>query len=79
MVTCSGCGAVSSDTVRFCPSCGRALASLDTPTLEPDEIAVVLCFAAPPDRTRPKVEDSRRALFWSSDIESSLCWGAADG
>jgi hypothetical protein len=41
MVTCSGCGAASSDTVRFCPSCGRALASLDTPTLEPDEIAVV--------------------------------------
>src|SRR5580700_1763685 len=41
MVTCSGCGAASSDTVRFCPSCGRALASLDTPTLEPDEISVV--------------------------------------
>src|ERR1700674_121326 len=41
MVTCSGCGAASSDTVRFCPSCGRALASLDTPTLEPDRNAVM--------------------------------------
>src|SRR6202049_650068 len=48
MVTCSGCGAASSDTVRFCPSCGRALASLDTPTLEPDEIAVVPKPAPPP-------------------------------
>ncbi len=38
MVTCSGCGAVSSENVRFCSSCGRAVASLDTPTLEPDRI-----------------------------------------
>jgi hypothetical protein len=51
MVTCSGCGAVSSDTVRFCPSCWRALAILDTPTLEPDEIAVVSKPA--PSRSHP--------------------------
>jgi len=41
MVTCSSCGAVSSENVRFCSSCGRAIASLDTPTLEPDRNAVV--------------------------------------
>src|ERR1035438_8166741 len=34
MVTCSGCGAVSSESVRFCSSCGRAIAILDTPTLD---------------------------------------------
>ena len=41
MVTCSGCGAVCSENVRFCSSCGRAIAILDTPTLEPDKDAVV--------------------------------------
>jgi len=41
MVTCSGCGAVSSESVRFCSSCGRAIAILDTPTLEPERPAVV--------------------------------------
>jgi hypothetical protein len=41
MVTCSGCGAVSSESVRFCSSCGRAIAILDTPTLEPDRTAAV--------------------------------------
>ncbi len=51
MVTCSGCGAVSSDKVRFCPSCGRAVAILDTPTLDPDEIAVVPALA--PARSHP--------------------------
>ena len=40
MITCSGCGAVSSENVRFCSSCGRAIAILDTPTLEPDRVAV---------------------------------------
>ncbi len=39
MVTCSACGAVSSENVRFCSSCGRAAAILDTPTLEPDRTA----------------------------------------
>jgi len=38
MITCSGCGALSSENVRFCASCGRAIAILDTPTLEPDRI-----------------------------------------
>ena len=41
MVTCSGCGAVSSENVRFCSSCGRAIAILDTPTLEPDRNVVM--------------------------------------
>ena len=41
MVSCSGCGAVSSENVRFCSSCGRAIAMVDTPTLEPDRTAVV--------------------------------------
>jgi Protein kinase domain len=40
MVTCSGCGAVSSDNVGFCSSCGRAIAILEAPTLEPDRPAV---------------------------------------
>ncbi len=39
MVNCSGCGAVSPESVRFCASCGRAIAILDTPTLEPDRVA----------------------------------------
>jgi hypothetical protein len=41
MITCSGCGAVSVENVRFCSSCGRAVAVavLDAPTLEPDRIA----------------------------------------
>jgi eukaryotic-like serine/threonine-protein kinase len=41
MITCSDCGAVCSENVRFCSSCGRAIAILDTPTLEPDRNAVV--------------------------------------
>jgi hypothetical protein len=41
MFTCSGCGAVSSENVRFCSSCGRAVSILDAPTLEPDRNAVV--------------------------------------
>ena len=36
MVTCAGSGAEYSGNVRFCSSCGRAIALLDTPTLEPD-------------------------------------------
>jgi len=39
MVTCYGCGAESSESARFCCSCGRAIAILDTPTLEPDKTA----------------------------------------
>jgi serine/threonine protein kinase len=39
MVTCSGCGALCSDNARLCPSCGRAIAIPDTPTLEPDGTA----------------------------------------
>jgi hypothetical protein len=41
MVTCSGCGAVCSENVRFCASCGRAVSILDTPTLEPDKNVAV--------------------------------------
>ncbi|MGH9513871.1 MAG: protein kinase domain-containing protein [Terriglobales bacterium] len=41
MVTCSGCGAVSSESVRFCSSCGRPIAILDTPTLDQDKGPVV--------------------------------------
>ena len=41
MVTCSACGAVSSENVRFCSSCGRAVDILDTPTVEPDRAIVV--------------------------------------
>ncbi len=40
MITCSGCGALSSGNVRFCSSCGRAVPILDTPTLEPNQNAV---------------------------------------
>jgi hypothetical protein len=40
MVSCPGCGAVSSDCARFCSSCGRVIAILDTPTLEPDRAVV---------------------------------------
>src|SRR5271169_6509220 len=40
MITCSGCGAVSSENIRFCSSCGRAVSILDTPTLEADRFAV---------------------------------------
>jgi len=47
MVTCSGCGAVCSESVRFCSSCGRAIAILDTPTLEPDRTAAT---PTPPPR-----------------------------
>jgi len=50
MVTCSGCGAVSSENVRFCSSCGRAIASLDTPTLEPDRNAAAPTPARPSSR-----------------------------
>ncbi|MGA7462148.1 MAG: serine/threonine-protein kinase [Candidatus Korobacteraceae bacterium] len=35
MVTCSGCGALCSDNAQLCPSCGRAIAISDAPTLEP--------------------------------------------
>jgi hypothetical protein len=35
MVTCSGCGALCSDNAGLCPSCGRAIAIPDAPTLEP--------------------------------------------
>jgi len=34
MVTCSGCGALCSDDARLCPSCGRAIAIPDAPTLQ---------------------------------------------
>jgi hypothetical protein len=47
MVTCSGCGAVSSDNVGFCSSCGRAIAILEGPTLEPGRPAAVPT-ASPP-------------------------------
>jgi hypothetical protein len=47
MVTCSACGAVSSENVRFCSSCGRAIAILDTPTLEPDRIPATPTPARP--------------------------------
>lgn len=50
MVTCSGCGAVCSESVRFCSSCGRAIAILDTPTLELDRNAVVPKPAPPSSR-----------------------------
>lgn len=36
MITCSGCGAVASENAHFCSSCGRAIATLDTPTLASD-------------------------------------------
>jgi hypothetical protein len=49
MVTCSGCGAVSSENVRFCSSCGRAI--LDTPTLDPDLTAATP--APPPPSSHP--------------------------
>jgi hypothetical protein len=52
MVTCSGCGAVSSENFRFCSSCGRAIASLNTPTLEPDRIAAIP--APPPPSSHPR-------------------------
>ena len=41
MVSCSGCGAVSSGNVHFCSSCGRAINILDAPTLEPDRNAAM--------------------------------------
>jgi len=50
MVTCPGCGAASSENVRFCSSCGRAIAMLDTPTLEADEAAVVPAPVPPSSR-----------------------------
>ena len=34
MITCSGCGALCSESVPLCPSCGRSLSVPDTPTLE---------------------------------------------
>jgi hypothetical protein len=51
MISCSGCGAVCSENVRFCSSCGRAVSILDTPTLEPDGAAIVP--AATPSRSHP--------------------------
>jgi hypothetical protein len=48
MLTCSGCGAVSSESVRFCSSCGRAIAGLDTPTLEPDRAVAAPTTPRPP-------------------------------
>src|SRR5271165_109188 len=53
MVTCSGCGAVCSENVRFCSSCGRAVSIVDTPTLELDRNAVVPKLA-PPSSRRPQ-------------------------
>jgi serine/threonine protein kinase len=50
MVTCSGCGAVCPENVRFCASCGRAIPILDTPTLELDRNAVVPKPAPPSSR-----------------------------
>jgi hypothetical protein len=55
MITCSGCGAVSSENVRFCSSCGRAVSILDTPTLEPGGPAVLLTPVPP----RPHPPQSR--------------------
>ena len=55
MVTCSGCGAVSSESVRFCSSCGRAIAILDPPTLEPDRTAVVPPPTPPGSHPPPSV------------------------
>jgi serine/threonine-protein kinase len=53
MATCSSCGAVSSEKVRFCSSCGRAIAGLDTPTLEPDR-NVVVPKPVPPSSRPPR-------------------------
>jgi len=53
MVTCSGCGAVCSENVRFCSSCGHAIAMLDTPTLEPDR-NVVVPMPVPPSSRPPR-------------------------
>ena len=50
MITCSGCGAVSSESVRFCASCGRPLAILDTPTLEPERVPVTPAPIPPSSR-----------------------------
>jgi hypothetical protein len=52
MVTCSGCGAVSSESVRFCASCGRPIAILNTPTLEPERTAATP--ALPPRSSQPQ-------------------------
>ena len=51
MVTCSGCGTVVSENVRFCSSCGRAISFPDTPTLEPS--GTVAGAAAPVIRSHP--------------------------
>ena len=39
MVTCSACGAVCSDNAPLCSCCGRAIAVLDSPTLDPNGTA----------------------------------------
>ena len=46
MITCSNCGAVCSERVGSCSSCGRALSSLDTATREPDRNAAAPARAA---------------------------------
>lgn len=51
MVTCSGCGTVSSENSRFCSSCGRAVSILDTPTLDRGGTAVVP--TPPPSKSHP--------------------------
>jgi serine/threonine-protein kinase len=50
MITCSACGAPALENVRFCSSCGRAIASLDSPTLKPDPTAEARAPSSHPAR-----------------------------